>query len=155
MVTAMTRSPFDLSGRVALITGGNKGLGRAMARGLAEAGADIFIASRNEAELKTSLKYILAGTGRKGGYAVVDVSDRVGIELLFLPSDSPNLNRIERLWKFTKTKALRGKHDPDFAAFRAAIDDCLDRIGTDHRDALASLMTLKCQSFDKASFLAA
>lgn len=68
--------PFDLTGRVALVTGGNKGLGRAMARGLAEAGADVFIASRNEAELKASLEHALAGTGRKGGYAVCDVSIR-------------------------------------------------------------------------------
>jgi len=68
--------PFDLTGRVALVTGGNKGLGRAMARGLAVAGADVFIASRNEAELKASLEHALAGTGRKGGYAVCDVSIR-------------------------------------------------------------------------------
>ena len=78
----MTRSPFDLSGRTALVTGGNKGLGRAMARGLAEAGADVFIASRNEAELKSSLDYILDGTGRKGGYCVVDVADRGSIKSL-------------------------------------------------------------------------
>ena len=38
--------PFDLTGRVALVTGGSKGLGKAMARGLAEAGADIVISSR-------------------------------------------------------------------------------------------------------------
>ena len=69
-------SPFDLTGRVALVTGGNKGLGKAMARGLAEAGADVFIASRNEAELKSSLDHILSGTGRRGGYAVCDVSVR-------------------------------------------------------------------------------
>ena len=74
--------------------------------------------------------------------------------MLFLPSYSPNLNLIERLWKFTKKKALRGKHYADFASFRAAIDDCLDRIRTDHRDAIASLITLKFQTFDNASFLA-
>ncbi|MDB5306075.1 MAG: hypothetical protein JWO38_1852, partial [Gemmataceae bacterium] len=39
--------------------------------------------------------------------------------------------------------------------FRAAIDDCLDRIPTDHRAALASLMTLNFQTFDNTSFLAA
>jgi hypothetical protein len=87
--------------------------------------------------------------------AVKTEAKRLGIKLLFLPSYSPNLNPIERLWKFTKKKALRGKHYPDFATFRGAIDDCLDRVPTDHREALASLMTLKFQTFDNASFMAA
>src|SRR6185437_12608693 len=55
-------SGFDLTGRVALITGGSKGLGKAMARGLAEAGADIVIASRHEDELQFALGEILEGT---------------------------------------------------------------------------------------------
>lgn len=87
--------------------------------------------------------------------AVETEAKRLKIALLFLPSYSPNLNLIERLWKFTKKKALRGKHYPDFATFLGAIDDCLNRIPTDHREALASLMTLKFQTFDNASFLAA
>lgn len=87
--------------------------------------------------------------------AVEAEAKRLGVELLFLPSYSPNLNLIERLWKFTKRKALRGKHYPDFATFRGAIDDCLNRIPTDHREALASLMTLKFQTFDNPSLLAA
>lgn len=87
--------------------------------------------------------------------AVEAEAKRLGIVLLFLPSYSPNLNVIERLWRFTKKKALRGKHYADFATFRAAIDECLNRIPTDHREALASLMTLKFQTFDSDSFLAA
>jgi transposase len=88
--------------------------------------------------------------------AAVEVeAERLGVELLFLPPYSPNLNLIERLWRFTKKKALRGKHYADFATFRAAIDECLNRIPTDHREALASLMTLKFQTFDSDSFLAA
>jgi NAD(P)-dependent dehydrogenase (short-subunit alcohol dehydrogenase family) len=67
---------FDLSGRVALITGGNKGLGKAMARGFAEAGASVVIASRHEDELKAALDEILAGTNSKGTYVVTDVSKR-------------------------------------------------------------------------------
>src|SRR6516165_4582477 len=72
----MTRSLFDLSGKVALVTGGSKGLGKAMARGLAEAGADIVICSRHEEELRTALDEILAGTGRRGRYLVADMSRR-------------------------------------------------------------------------------
>lgn len=73
---------FDLTGRVALVTGGNKGLGKAMARGFAEAGADIFLASRNEEELRTTLAEILAATGRKGAYCVTDVTKREEINQL-------------------------------------------------------------------------
>src|SRR5690349_24813887 len=69
-------APFDLSGRVALVTGGSKGLGKAMARGLAEAGADIVISSRHENELRTALDDILKGTGRRGRFIVADMSRR-------------------------------------------------------------------------------
>jgi NAD(P)-dependent dehydrogenase (short-subunit alcohol dehydrogenase family) len=72
----MAKSRFDLSGKVALITGGSKGLGKAMARGLAEAGADIAISSRHEEELRPALEEILAGTSRKGCYLVADLGQR-------------------------------------------------------------------------------
>ncbi len=69
-------SLFDLTGKVALVTGGSKGLGKAMARGLIEAGADVAISSRNEAELNDALKQILAGTQRQGASFVADLSQR-------------------------------------------------------------------------------
>ena len=78
----MPTNLFDLTGRVALVTGGNKGLGKAMARGFAEAGADVLIASRHEAELKAALDEILAGTGRSGAYCVTDVSVRDEVKKL-------------------------------------------------------------------------
>lgn len=78
----MPSNPFDLTGRTALITGGNKGLGKAMARALAEAGADIVIASRHESELQSALGEILNGTGRKGHYVVTDVSRRDDVKKL-------------------------------------------------------------------------
>jgi transposase len=82
-------------------------------------------------------------------------AERLGIRLLFLPSYSPNLNIIERLWKFTKAKALRGKHYNDFAAFQQAIDACLDETTQSYAANMKSLMTLNFQTFDKNSFLAA
>lgn len=53
-----------------------------MARGLAEAGADVFLASRNEDELRRSLDQIVADTGRRGGYCVADVSIREDVKRL-------------------------------------------------------------------------
>lgn len=72
----MTNHIFDLTGRVALVTGGNKGLGKAMARGLAQAGADVIISSRHGDELQAALPEILSGTGRKGEFIVADMSVR-------------------------------------------------------------------------------
>src|SRR5262245_3808577 len=70
---------FDLSGKVALVTGGSKGLGKSMARVLAQAGADIVISSRTEADLKAALPQILEGTGRKGKYVVADMAKRADV----------------------------------------------------------------------------
>ncbi len=72
----MTLKIFDVTGKVALVTGGSKGLGKAMARGLAEAGADVIISSRHENELQSALKEILHNTPRRGKYFVADMSRR-------------------------------------------------------------------------------
>ncbi|MBS0204372.1 MAG: SDR family oxidoreductase [Planctomycetes bacterium] len=76
----MTTSLFDLTGKVALITGGSKGLGKAMARGFAEAGADIVISSRHQAELEPALIDILAGTKARGKWFVADMTDRAAVD---------------------------------------------------------------------------
>jgi len=86
---------------------------------------------------------------------VLELAKSLNIHLEFLPSYSPNLNLIERLWKFIKKQVLYGRHYGTFAEFCAAIDGCLEKIPTEHRDSLESLMTHKFQTFDPASFLAA
>jgi len=86
---------------------------------------------------------------------VIDSAKSLNIHLEFLPSYSPNLNLIERLWKFIKKEVLYGRHYQTFLEFRAAIDDCLTKIPTKHREKLTTLMTHNFQTFDPASFLAA
>ena len=78
----------------------------------------------------------------------------LSITLLYLPSYSPNLNLIERLWRFLKRKSVYGQYHPNFAAFKAAIEDTLSQLETTHADSLASLMTLNFQEFEDVSLLA-
>ncbi len=84
---------------------------------------------------------------------VQGLAKELNIELLFLPSYSPNLNLIERLWKFVKKQALHSRHHTNYADFQAAIDNCLDELTTTHKSALASLLTLKFQTFQNVPML--
>lgn len=79
----------------------------------------------------------------------------LGITLLFLPSYSPNLNLIERLWKFIKRRTLYGRYHPKFADFQAAIQDTIDQLPTRHAAQLETLMALNFQEFENVSLLAA
>jgi NAD(P)-dependent dehydrogenase (short-subunit alcohol dehydrogenase family) len=64
------------------VTGGSKGLGKAMARGLAQAGADIIISSRHEDELRKALDEILKGSPRRGLALVADMTQRDDVRSL-------------------------------------------------------------------------
>jgi transposase len=79
----------------------------------------------------------------------------LGLSLLFLPSYSPNLNLIERLWKFMKRRALYGRYHPTFGDFRAAIQEVQDGLSTKYGEGLATLMTLNFQQFEDVSLMAA
>jgi NAD(P)-dependent dehydrogenase (short-subunit alcohol dehydrogenase family) len=57
--------PFDLTGRVALVTGGSRGIGRCISAGLAQRGADVVIASRDQEACAVAASDIAAATGRK------------------------------------------------------------------------------------------
>lgn len=80
---------------------------------------------------------------------------QLGIRLLFLPSYSPNLNLIERLWRFLKRHSIYGRYHPTFSDFKAAIEETIDGLSTTHADQLATLMTLQFQQFETGSLLAA
>ncbi|MBF0465880.1 MAG: transposase [Nitrospirae bacterium] len=71
----------------------------------------------------------------------------------FLPSYSPNLNLIERLWKFVKRKCLYSKYYSSFGPFKDAICSCLEQTSTAYKTELASLLTLKFQSFKKTHIM--
>ncbi|HTK05643.1 MAG TPA: glucose 1-dehydrogenase [Ktedonobacteraceae bacterium] len=66
---------FQLHGRVALVTGGNRGLGLEMSRALAEAGADVVITSRSEERAQAAARELAEATGRRTLGLAVDVTD--------------------------------------------------------------------------------
>jgi len=84
---------------------------------------------------------------------VRETAARLGLELCFLPAYSPNLNLIERLWKFVHKQCLYSQYHADFAAFKTAISTCLNQTDTTHKAALDSLLTLHFQRFKKAQFM--
>src|SRR3954468_2186142 len=79
----------------------------------------------------------------------------LGIELLYLPGYSPNLNLIERLWRFVRKQSLDSTYYEDFAQFTTAIDQCLDGLPTVHKGEMETLMTHKFQTFGDVPLLAA
>ena len=79
----------------------------------------------------------------------------LGIELLYLPSYSPNLNLIERLWRFVRKESLNSTYYEKFEHFSAAIDECLDGLSTVYKAEMETLMTHKFQTFEDVPLLAA
>lgn len=80
---------------------------------------------------------------------VQSLAASLGVELLYLPSYAPNLNLIERLWKFVKKECLGGRVLPTYEAFTAAIDDCLADLNTRHKHQMKTLLSLEFQLFDE------
>jgi transposase len=77
----------------------------------------------------------------------------LSIELLFLPAYSPNLNIIERFWKYTKKKILYSIFHENYDIFKERIDTCLTDAFVKDKEKIDSLLTLKFQSFKKVNIL--
>ena len=91
----MTAKLFDLTGKVAVVTGGNGGIGLGMARGLAEAGAAIAVAARNEAKSNDAVAE-LQQHGVKVISVVTDVTDKASVAAM-VERVSRELGRIDIL----------------------------------------------------------
>ena len=86
----MSRSLFDLSGRTALITGSSRGIGLALAQGLAESGATVVVNSRQQAAVDAAVAQ-LQGMGLQVQGAAFDVADQAAVEAAFAAWDAQGL----------------------------------------------------------------
>jgi len=75
------------------------------------------------------------------------VAWQLNIHLVYLPSYSPNLNIIERLWKWLKKKCLYAKYYEHFSHFQDAINQTLKTANFEFQQELKSLLSLKFQTF--------
>lgn len=74
------RSRFSLSGKAAVVTGGSRGIGRAIALGLAEAGADVALTYREKAVETDNIAAEIVKLGRRACAIRMDVTDRASVE---------------------------------------------------------------------------
>ena len=86
-------------------------------------------------------------------FLVTTFAKSLGIHLLFLPPYSPNLNIIERLWKFTKKEILYGKYYDKPNLFHQTIENFFNGINQNFKSQLSTLLTLKFQFFDDKNSL--
>ena len=82
---------------------------------------------------------------------VQDLAESLEIELLFLPSYSPNLNLIERYWKYMKGKLFRCRSIEKFELFCTSITDILNDRSAKRKEELATLLAPNFQVFDEAT----
>jgi transposase len=97
--------------------------------------------------LEVSITVVLDNARYQKCQRVFALAQELDIELLYLPSYSPHLNLIERLWKFVRNQCLYSKYYADFDDFKSVIEACLETANTTHKTALETLLSLNFQSF--------
>jgi transposase len=83
---------------------------------------------------------------------VKDYAASQGVKLVFLPTYSPNLNLIERLWKFMKSEVLNAAYYSSFEDFKRSIDRCIGETNKKHRERIDTLISENIQQFSNVFF---
>jgi 2-dehydro-3-deoxy-D-gluconate 5-dehydrogenase len=116
----MTSQLFDLTGKVAIVTGGNGGIGLGMARGLADAGASIAVVGRDEAKSQAAVTDLKA-RGVKAIAVATDVTDKAAVADMVLRV-SRELGRIDILVNNAGINIRKPPHNLDIEEWRSVID---------------------------------
>jgi transposase len=108
-----------------------------------------------ELGLQVPLTLVLDNAAYQRCELVQSLARSLGIQLLFLPSYSPNLNLIERVWRFVRKCSLNSTYHTSFEQFQGAIDSCLENLATKHKNDMATLLVHQFQTFENVPILAA
>jgi transposase len=84
---------------------------------------------------------------------VINRAAELGVQLIFLPTYSPNLNLIERVWKFVKSQVLNAAYIETFTDYCSKISTFVETIETEYASRMLSLVTEKFQLFDDCKVL--
>ena len=111
---------FDLTGKVAIVTGGNGGIGLGMARGLAEAGAAVAVVGRNEAKSAAAVAELKQG-GAKAIAVTADVTDKAAVAAM-AERVAGELGRIDILVNNAGINIRKPPHELDIAEWNSVIE---------------------------------
>jgi transposase len=114
-----------------------------------------FIERENRSRKRIPITLVLDNARYQRNSWVMQLAEECAIELLFLPSYSPNPNLIERYWRLKKREALYGRYYANFAAFRARIEEAMWKLRNGKKDKVKSMMTLNFQTFNDVLLQAA
>ena len=98
--------------------------------------------------LTTPIILVLDNAKYQNYILVSELATNLKIKLPYLPSYSPNLNIIKRLWMYVKNSCLNGTYYKNFALFTAGILKCFNSL-PEHKNELDTLLTLNFQDFSK------
>ena len=101
---------------------------------------DFLRAVRKKHAKERNLYMVLDNAGYNRSYQVQDLAKELGIKIMYLPAYSPNLNPIERLWKFMKKKVMANTYFPDVETFQQELMLFLRGIRK-HKQELSTLIT--------------
>ncbi|MBR0753879.1 glucose 1-dehydrogenase [Bradyrhizobium jicamae] len=116
----MKKAPFDLSGKVAVVTGGNGGIGLGMARGFADAGATIAVVGRNETKSRSAVEE-LTQRGAKAIAVTTDVTDRAAVSAM-VARVVKELGRIDILVNNAGMSIRKPPHELEIEEWSKVID---------------------------------
>ena len=129
----MTVQLFDLTGRVALVTGGSRGLGKAMATIFAEAGAAVVVSSRHEDELQA---------------AAAEIRDKMAARVEYIVADMTRRENVQRL--ADTAVHLMGKIDILVNNAGGNLPQAIDQIRDEDWDRLVELNLTSCMALTRA-----